>query len=195
MALSGVLAAVALLTSSIPVLLGAMLIAPVYPPLALIAVGLVLRRWRVAERAFGVTLAGLGVAVLCAVITTSFLNTIGIIPEETNLVQRELLEERVRPGWYSVAAALAAGLAGMLGTIRNKTDALIGTIASVALVPAGGAAGIALVSGDQARAIGGMLLLAINVLLIVATGMIVLLAIGRGRRMGAPRHERAPALE
>ena len=50
--------------------------------------------------------------------------------------------------------------------------------------PAGGAAGIAFLSGDSARTIGGLVLLGINVILIVVTGMIVLLAIGRGRRGG-----------
>lgn len=182
MAMAGVLSAVGLLTNSVPVLIGAMLVAPAFAPLAMLAIALVLGRWAVARHALVVSVTGLAVAVLLATLTTAAVNVLGIIPAEANLVQRHLLEERVRPGWYSMAAALAAGSAGMLAEIRNKTDALIGTVASVALVPAGGAAGIAFLSGDPARAAGGLILLAINVVLIVVTGMIVLLVIGRGRQ-------------
>lgn len=181
MGLSGVLASVALLTNSVPVLIGAMLVAPAFPPLALLALTLVLGRWSQAMHALAVVLVGLATAVLFAMATTWFLNVTGVIPGYANLVRQELLEERVRPGWYSMAVALAAGTAGMLAVIRNRTDALIGTVASVALVPAGGAAGIALIAGDPDRAVGGLVLLGINVVLIVATGMMVLLAIGRGR--------------
>ncbi|MGH7480866.1 MAG: DUF389 domain-containing protein [Longimicrobiales bacterium] len=181
MGLSGVLSSVALLTNSVPVLIGAMLVAPVFPPLALLALALVLGRWALARHALLVVVVGLGIAVALAMLTTWFLNVAGIIPGYANLVRQELLEERVRPGWYSMLVALAAGTAGMLAEIRNKLDALIGTVASVALVPAGGAAGISLIAGDADRALGGCVLLAINAVLIVATGMIVLLAIGRGR--------------
>jgi uncharacterized hydrophobic protein (TIGR00271 family) len=181
MGLSGVLVAVALLTESVPVLIGAMLVAPAFPPLALLALTLVLGRWATARYALLVAVVGLGLSMIMAMATTWLLNVTGIIPEYANLFRLGLLEERVRPGWYSMAVALAAGLAGMLAAIRNRTDALIGTIAAVALVPAAGAAGIAIVAGDPSRALGGAVLLLINVVLIVATGMIVLLAIGRGR--------------
>lgn len=191
MGLSGILAAVALLTDSVPVLIGAMLVAPAFPPLAMLALTLVLGRWRTALHSLLVVVVGLGTAVALAMLTTWFLNVTGIIPEYANLLRQELLEERVRPGWYSMAVALAAGTAGMLAAIRNRTDALIGTIASVALVPAGGAAGIALIAGDAQRALGGIMLLVINVMLIVSTGMLVLLALGRGRRTARTSRIRA----
>lgn len=181
MGLSGVLAAVGLLTNSVPVLIGGMLVAPAFPPLALFTIALVLGRYPLARHSLVVAAAGLALSVVLATLTTWFFNLVGIIPEDANLFQRELLEERVRPGWYSVVAALAAGTAAMLATIRNKMDALIGTLASIALVPAGAAAGIAFISGDPQRGLGGLILLAVNIILIVAMGMTVLLALGRGR--------------
>lgn len=189
MGLAGVLAAVALLTNSIPVLIGAMVVAPALSPLSLIALGLVINRPKVAVRALGVSVAGLLVAVLAAVLTTWLLNVAGVIAEGANLVGRELLEERVRPGWYSAVVALAAGCAGMLANVKNKTDTLVGSVAALALVPAGAAAGIALQSGDAARAAGGLLLLTINLVLIIAMGVLVLVLLGRGRpwRQGRSR--------
>jgi len=190
MAMSGILAAVGLLTSSVPVLIGAMLVAPAFGPLALVAMALVLGRWRIAGRSFLAAVLGLALAVLMATATTWFLNVLGILEAGDNLLRRELLEERVRPGWYSVAAGLAAGTAGMLALVHNRTDTLVGTVASLALVPAGGAAGIALLSSDPARMAGGFALLGINVVLIIATAMMVLLAIGRGRPAGQERGTR-----
>ena len=182
MALSGVLATVAMLTSSIPVLIGAMVVAPTMPPLALTALALVANRPRCAARSFGVAVAGLLVAVAATLSTAWLLNTTGVIAEGANLVGRDLLEERVRPGWYSAVAAVAAGCAGMLATVHEKTDTLVGSVAALALVPAAAAGGIALQSGDAERALGGIFLLAINLVLIIATGILVLILFGRGRR-------------
>ncbi len=67
---------------------------------------------------------------------TWVMNVTGVIPPETNLLNKPLLEERVHPGWYSVAAALAAGVAGTIALPKQKTDTLVGTVAALALVPA-----------------------------------------------------------
>lgn len=186
MGLSGILAAVAMLTNSIPVLIGAMVVAPALPPLALTALALVLGKPRHAGFAFGVAALGVMGAVAGASAATWLLNVTGVLPAEANLVGRELLEERVRPGWYSLMAAVAAGSAGMLASLNNKTDALVGTVAALALVPSGAAAIIALQSGDAPRALGGLVLLSMNVLVIIATGIAVLLLLGRGRRGSKP---------
>ena len=80
----------------------------------------------------------------------------------------------MRPGWYSLIAAAAAGVAAVIGIVRKKLDTLIGTVAAVALVPAGCAAGISLVAGDSLRAVGGIVLLLINVMLICAAGLLTI---------------------
>jgi uncharacterized membrane protein len=49
---------------------------------------------------------------------------------------------------------------------------MIGTVAAVALVPAGCAFGISLISGDVSRALGALILLLMNVLLIIAAGFL-----------------------
>ena len=178
MSASGVLAAVSFLANSVPLLLGAMIVAPALQPLALTAVGLVLRDVRLARRGAVLSVAGLLVAVAAALLTTWLLNATGVVPEAMNLVRRPLLDERVRPGWYSVVAAVAAGIAGGIAVVQRKMDTLVGTVAAIALVPAAAAAGIALLSGDPVRATGGLVLLGVNVL--VVTGAIVLvLAVAR----------------
>lgn len=184
MACAGVLAAVGLLANSVPILVGAMVIAPALAPVALIAFGLVGHDTRLALRGVGVAAAGFATALLFAVATTIVMNVTNVIPPETNLLNKPLLEERVRPGWYAVAAALAAGVVGTIALRQGKTDTLVGTVAALALVPAIAAAAIAFLSRDPMRGLGGLLLLGVNVALINATAIVVLViagAVGRGR--------------
>lgn len=97
-------------------------------------------------------------------------------------MNKPLLEERVSPGWWSVAAALAAGIAGTLALAQNKTDTIVGTVAALALVPAAAAGGIAFMSHDPSRGLGGLILLGINVGLIIAAGIATLLVLRPGEQ-------------
>ena len=187
MATAGVLSAVALLSNSVPILVGAMVIAPALAPVALVAFALVAGDGRLALRASGIALAGLGIALVLALATTMLMNTLNVIPPDTNLLEKPLLEERVRPGWWAVAAAFAAGIAGTVALDRAKTDTLVGTVAALALVPAIAAAGIGFLSQDPLRGFGGLLLLGVNIALIVAMGIIVLLTMAVAKRREAPR--------
>ena len=181
MTLSGVLAAVALLTDSIPLLLGAMIVAPAYPPLAAISFSIAGGYPRAAGRALLVLFAGLVLAIVAAVLTTWLCNVTDIISSASNLVSKPLLEERVRTGWYSLLAAGAAGAGGTVAVIQRQRDTLIGIVAAVALIPAGAAGALAAYSGDLGRALGGFVLLAVNILVIIALGLLVLVAIRPGR--------------
>ena len=180
MATSGVLAAVALLSNSIPILIGSMIVAPLMPPLALVPFALVARRRGEAARGLRIVLTGLALAFASAWATTAVMAALGVIASDAVLLTQPLLQERVHPGWWSMAAAVAAGLAGITAQTREKTDALIGTVAALALVPAVGASAVAVYVGAPAPALGGLLLLGMNVGLIVGMGIVaVLVSAGR----------------
>lgn len=176
MAVSGSLAAVGMLSNSVPILIGAMVVAPALPPFALVAFALVARDVKLAARGLAVGLGGVAVATLFALITAWAMSAIDIISMDANLLQRPLLGERLRAGWWSLAAAVAAGIAGVLALCQQKQDTLIGTVAALAIVPAAAAGGIAMVTVDFASGLGGLLLLAMNVALIIAMGVLVLIA-------------------
>lgn len=177
--MSGVLSAVALLTNSIPILVDSMVIAPALSPLGLVAFALVRHEPRLALRGLGVSLIGFVLLMAFAVLTTYVLNLINVIPPETNLINKPLLEERVTPGWYSVAAAIAAGVAGSIALTKNRTDTLVGTVA--ALAPAVGAAAVALLSHRPIVALGGLALFGINAVLLIAMGVLALLVVRPGK--------------
>ena len=187
MMLSGVLAAVALLTDSIPLLLGAMIVAPAYPPLVAVSFSIAGGYPRTAARALLALFAGLVLAIIAAVVTTWLCNITDILSSASNLVAKPLLEERVRTGWYSILAAVAAGAGGAIAVIQGNRDTLIGVVAAVAIVPAGAAGALAGYSGDLDRALGGFVLLAVNILVIIAVALLVIVAIRPGRADAAAR--------
>ena len=174
MAMAGVLAAVALLTNSIPILIGSMVIAPALPPLGLISLAIVVKKPKLALAGIKTAFLGFLIAMIFAMLTTWILNITHVIPAETNLLGKELLDERVKPGWYSVVAAMAAGIAGSIALVKQKTDTLVGVVAALALVPAIAAAGIAFLSKNPVMGFGGLFLLAINVGFIIISGILTI---------------------
>lgn len=177
MGTSGVLAAVAMLTNSIPVLIGSMVIAPALPPLALISFAIVNRRLKLVRKGLVSAICGIALAVTAAMLTTWLLNVTHVIPKEVNLLDKELLDERVSVGWYSAIAAVAAGIAGIIALTERKTDTLVGVVSALALVPAGAAGAVAFLSNDPVRGLGGMALLGLNATLIVISGVVTLVVL------------------
>ncbi|WP_136716251.1 DUF389 domain-containing protein [Halorientalis salina] len=178
MTMSGVLAGVALLTNSIPILIGAMVVAPALTPLELVSAGLAANRLDRAGYGAMVSLVGLLAATAGAIVTTVVLNMTGVLPPAENLIDKPLLEERITAGWYSVIAAAAAGIA----SDEDRTDTLVGVVAALALVPAAAAGGITLLSRAPAKASGGLLLLVVNAGVVVITGTVTLWLDARGDR-------------
>lgn len=179
MACSGILTTIAFLTNSVPVLIGAMVVAPVLPPLQLIPFGLVSGHLRLALKGAALALTGLAFACLFAGLTTIIVNSFEILDQSENLFQKPLLEERTRPGIYSILVGFTAGIAGCLAMAKKKIDALVGVVSSVALVPALGAASIAFIEGDMPRVLGGITLFAVNFLTIIGSGIMMLSLLGR----------------
>ena len=76
--------------------------------------------------------------------------------------------------------ALAGGIAGTIGLTKQKTDALVGWWRPSRWYQPQ-RRGIALLSRDPVRSLGGLGLLGINVGLIVVTGMVALLVMRPGQ--------------
>ena len=182
MAMGGILAAVAILTDSVPILIGAMVIAPALPPLNLVAVAFVCGKPRLALRGLSTGLTGILVATIFTMLTTYILDLTNVIPPEIDAMEKWLLEERVQSGWYSVTAAFAAGIAGTIALAKQEQDKLVGVVAALALVPASAAAGISLMYGNLSQCFGGIKLLGTNIVCIIVSGIITLLIIKPDRR-------------
>lgn len=154
MATSGILAAGAFLSDSVPLLMGAMVVSPVFPLLVLIAFALVSRRYGDAACAMASLPCGLLLVTLCAMLTTRLLDVFNVQPAKAHMFDNQLLKERVSLGWYSVVAAFAEGVSGAIAISRSKTDTLVGVVAALALVPAAVASGVATIYGTKAMVVG-----------------------------------------
>jgi len=174
MGMSGILAAVAFLSNSVPLLVGAMIVSPVFAPLALVGFAFVGDRKDYVRAGLKAVAVGLAVAVVAATATAWILNVTDVFPPDENLFDKPLLKERLSVGWFSVVSAAAAGIAGNIALSRDRFDTLIGVLAALALVPAAAAAGIAFISGNLGMAFGGVMLLFVNASVTIVTGIVVL---------------------
>lgn len=179
MTMAGVLTTVAFLANSIPILIGAMVVAPILAPIQQISFGLVGGQPKTAIHGLGLTLGGLVCTIIATLLTCWIFDLTSLLPDARSEIFRPLLEERVRPGWYSIVVAIAAGMSGTIAIAYKKIDALIGVVSAVALVPAASAGAISWFAGDLVRAVGGFSYLLINILLIVGTAILTIVAFGR----------------
>jgi uncharacterized hydrophobic protein (TIGR00271 family) len=191
MALSAVIATVGLLTGSVVLLIGAMIVGPDFGPLVGLCVALVDRRARAALQALTTLGAGLGAAVLTAWAATE-------IAVNTRLADASFTEPILttfvsHPNRWSVVIALAAGAAGMLTVATNTSGALVGVLVSVTTIPAAAHAGLSVAYRDWTAVEGSLLQLVVNVACIAVAGAATLV-IQRalwGRRLRAHRAEHA----
>ncbi len=163
-ALSGVVAAVGLLTDSVVALIGAMVIAPLLGPNLAFAFGVALGNVSLMRRAMLTNVAGLFFAVLFATLLGMFLG------EPMSSAE---ISARTVAGYDSIAIGLAAGAAAVLSLTTGVSSALVGVMVAVAILPPAVTAGLMLGGGDLKAAGGAALLLAVNVVCINLAAQIV----------------------
>lgn len=177
------IAAIGVITDSIVLIIGAMVVGPEYGPLAGVCVALVEGRPRLAARSLQALAVGFPLAIAGAAILTAALIALDIAPAvPTRDGTRELTLFIAQPNWYSAIVALLAGIVGMLALTTAKSGALIGVLISVTTIPAAGNIGVALAYGLGQEARRAAAQLVINVTAICISGLIVLW-VGRQARL------------
>ncbi|MCH7584836.1 MAG: DUF389 domain-containing protein [Acidobacteria bacterium] len=172
--LSTTLAAFGLIANSAAVVIGAMLIAPLMTPILATAASLV--HGQIDRLAVSLlVLTGGTLLAIAAGWAVSWLTAATLTAEE---LTPELLS-RATPSLLDLGVAIAAGLAaGYIVTNSQAGSSLPGVAIAVALVPPLGTAGISLELGATAEAEGALLLFATNLVVIILSAMIVMLASG-----------------
>lgn len=168
--LSVTIAVMGLALDSAAVVIGAMLIAPLMTPIITFsaAVGLGLGR-RAVQAAFLVVIGAVG-SILFAWLLAELLPSVEIGDEVLS---------RTAPDVRDLIVAVAAGAAGAYATAREDVSgALPGVAVAVALVPPLAATGVLLQADRRVLAEGSALLFVTNLLAIIVSALIVLLATG-----------------
>ena len=191
MTIATMIGAIGLITDSIVLIIGAMVVGPEYGPLAGICVALIEGRPQLAVKSLRALALGFPVAMFAAWALTLVLKATGIAPEVLSAADHELTLFVARPNWFSAIVAVLAGIAGMLALVSAKAGPLIGVLISVTTIPAAAnvAVGIAYGSGGQAGRAAAQL--GINLTAIIVSGLVVLWLADRGRLRRTGDRERA----
>jgi len=173
-AFAGVIAAVAILIDSAPIVVGAMALCPDFGPIAAFAVGAVRRDRTRARGGLFALLVGFTAGIGASFAIVTVLIVIGVAPDSFSTENNALAESIAAPNIYSVVVAACAGAAGMLSVTLGKAGALVGVAVSITTIPAAAEIGLSLSYGDWSSMAGAAGQLALNIisLLISATLML-----------------------
>ncbi len=183
---AAVIAALGVIVSSGILIVGAMAVSPDLLPICATCVGLVAGRRRLAGRAFATLIIGMVSVVVTATVLSALLKLFGFLPDGFE-VEHSSLHTLVHLDYSTVLVAAAAGIAAMLSFESGAAQA-VGVAISVTTMPASAYIGVAIGAGGVDKAGGAVVVLAVNIALLIATGSLTLLVQRYlpNRRSGAP---------
>jgi uncharacterized hydrophobic protein (TIGR00271 family) len=169
-----VIAAVGILTDSVVLIIGAMVVGPEMGPLAGLSVGIIQRRREMVRRSLITLTVGFALAFAASFLVTWAFRGSGVAPAvfESNLHPATIFISR--PDAYSVVIAAICGVVGMLSLTTASSGTLIGVLISVTTIPAAGNFGVAAAYGNTEEMWGSLIQLGVNVGVIQIAGLITL---------------------
>ncbi|MGD8750577.1 MAG: amino acid permease, partial [Anaerolineales bacterium] len=168
--LSSMIATFGLTQNSAAVIIGAMLVAPLFTPLMALSLAIVQGNVRLLRLAIESTLKGIALAIGLAALLTALTPLNPITPQ---------ILERTQPGLLDLGVAIASGVAGAYAISRKEVAAALpGVAIAAALVPPLGVVGIGLAQGNLSIAGGAGVLIIMNLIAIALAGAITLLLLG-----------------
>ena len=193
MMLATLLAAVGILTDSVILVIGAMVVGPEFGPIAAMCVAIAERRMSLAKRSALALLAGFPAGMLAAFALTLALRAFDVVPDTLASHERAQTLFISHPDLFSPIVALLAGVAGMLSLTTAKSGALIGVLISVTTIPAAANIGVAAAYGDMTELGGAAEQLAINLGMLLVSSVCTLLVqrLAFVRRLRAARAQSA----
>lgn len=166
------IAAIGLLTDSLVLIIGAMIVGPEYGPLSALSLGLARRKRRLTRDALRSVLLSFTVAILGTAVISLVVAGAGIAPPEYE--QGFLTVFVSHPNLTAAWVAFLAGVAGMISILNGASGSLIGVLVSVTTVPAAAAVALSIAYWDFTEFEGAGLQLVVNLVAIVLAGVLVL---------------------
>lgn len=169
--MAGLIALLGLLTNSVAVVIGAMLISPLMGPIISSGLALTIGDLTLARRAFRTIAFSVGLTIL----VTAFVTLLSPLKEPTS----EILA-RVRPNIYDLFVAMLSGIVGAVAlcTKRNYLITATGVAVATAVIPPLSVVGYGLGTGQIMLGLGGFLLFFTNFVAIVLTSDLVFFIMG-----------------
>jgi uncharacterized hydrophobic protein (TIGR00271 family) len=168
------IAAVGIVLDQPILIVGAMVVGPEFGPLAGVSVALVNLQGRLARRSLLALAVGFPAGTICALLTSLVFIETGAFPDGFSQTSHPLTDFISHPDFLSFFVAFTGGAAGVLSLTSAKSGALVGVLISVTTIPAASNIGVAAAYGDWSEAGGAAAQLGINLLAIVAAGVLTL---------------------
>ncbi|CUR56284.1 conserved membrane hypothetical protein [metagenome] len=172
--LATILAAIAVITDSTILIIGAMVVGPEFGVIAAICIGIVFARWGLVLKSLRLLVLSFTFAILAVALLGLLGAALGDVTAEMVTRPRPQTGFIWHPDRWSFYVALVAGAAGVLALSTNKADALVGVFISVTTVPAAGNLALALATWETTEMQGALAQLGINLLGMVVAGVVVL---------------------
>lgn len=169
--MAGLIALLGLLTNSVAVVIGAMLISPLMGPIISSGLALTIGDLPLARRAFRT----IAISVAITILVSACVTLLSPLKEPT----AEILA-RVRPNIYDLFIAVLSGIVGAVAlcTKRNYLITATGVAVATAVIPPLSVAGYGLGTGQVMLGLGGFLLFFTNFVAIVLTSDLVFFIMG-----------------
>lgn len=187
MAVAAVLGAIGVITDNPILIVGAMAVSPDLLPICAACVGIVAGRFRLARRAIVTLLLGILLTWAVSAALAWGLQAVDILSSGFQ-VHEENLHGLQSTDYSTILVALAAGVAAML-SFETRAASAVGVAISVTTIPASALFGVSLGLGEVSVIWGAAGVLAVNVILLLLSGVVTLAV---QRRLAESRGGPAP---
>jgi uncharacterized hydrophobic protein (TIGR00271 family) len=174
MVFAGVIAAIAIIANNPILIVGAMIVAPDYGPMAALSVALVNRGYGRAWTSCRALALGFPLAALAAFLLMLATRGLGRIPAPYLAGVRPLTGLLIGANLGAFVVAFTAGAAGVVALGRAKSGAVVGVLVSITTIPAAANVGVALAIGEGSEALRSLDLLVVNLLGLLVGGVLTL---------------------
>jgi uncharacterized hydrophobic protein (TIGR00271 family) len=178
MVLSTVVATTGVLLNSSAVVVGSLVLAPLFGPAVSASVGTVIDESTLFWRGVKFQVAGIALAIAGASVFAWVLKTAYLLPSGFVLTAAPQVVARLSPDLLSLVVALVAGIAGIISIATAAGRALVGVMMAAALLPPAAIIGIGIAWTQPAVAIQSGILLLVNLLAINFAGLVTLWFLG-----------------
>jgi len=178
MVLSTIVATTGLLLDSAAVVVGSMVIAPLFGPAVSTSVGTVINKRELFRRGVRYQIYGIVTAVATATVFAVLTRLTYLMPTGLSLTGTSQIAARLSPDILSLIVALAAGIAGVLTIATGSGLSVVGVMIAAALLPPAATVGIGIAWDEPMVAMHSGILLGVNVLAINLAGLATLTYLG-----------------
>jgi uncharacterized hydrophobic protein (TIGR00341 family) len=175
---SSIVAAAGLLLDSAIIIVGAMVISPFAGSSLSASVGAVIGDYESIADSFKSQLIGLVVAISGAIVAGLVFRYGSLVPSSLSIENIAQVGAFSTPALLTLTVAVFAGAAGGFALVTDLPVSLAGVAVAAAIVPAAAATGLGIVWTEPMLAVGALVLLLLNVILINGTAYVSLWAFG-----------------